>query len=148
MAYKNKEDQAKNHKKWYDANKEYKRIINKRYKKIKKEMIISFKQTQKCPLCGENYHRCLDFHHVGDETKDSTINDLLHRNVGLKKIIDEMNKCCIICSNCHRKLHDGLVEEPIEFKFNLDYDIWNIEYKKELVKAKHELEEIKRAMLV
>ncbi len=42
-----------------------------------------------------------DWHHLRDKKFD--INDSMTKN--LKKLFNEIRKCILICSNCHRKIH-------------------------------------------
>lgn len=60
----------------------------------------------KCIRCG--YDRCikaLEFHHIDPSKKDFTIsNDHFH----LLEAVEESKKCILICSNCHKELHDNL----------------------------------------
>lgn len=63
-----------------------------------------------CWICG--YNRCwraLDFHHVDPSTK---LFGITSRECMLKwtRIINEIKKCILTCSNCHREIHDGLIE--------------------------------------
>ena len=65
----------------------------------------------KCVRCG--YDRCLkalEFHHLDPSKKDFTISN---DHFKLLEAIEESKKCILICSNCHRELHDNLwtVEE-------------------------------------
>lgn len=60
----------------------------------------------KCIKCG--YDKCLsalDFHHRDPNLKDFGISD---DNMRLKEAVEEVKKCILICSNCHRELHAGL----------------------------------------
>ena len=60
----------------------------------------------KCMRCG--YNKCakaLDFHHLDPSKKDFTISNDHFR---LKEAVKEVKKCILICSNCHKELHDGL----------------------------------------
>jgi DNA-binding NarL/FixJ family response regulator len=47
----------------------------------------------------------LDFHHIDD--KLFTINDALIRKIKVtpQQILEEINKCTILCRNCHRDEH-------------------------------------------
>lgn len=63
----------------------------------------------RCQICG--YSRCLtalDFHHVDEKTK---VFELSQRDLtkSWKKIFDEAKKCLLVCANCHREIHAGLV---------------------------------------
>ena len=64
-----------------------------------------YKQTLKCEKCGENHPGCLDFHHLDPNNKDFNISD--GGKMSKKRILNEVNKCIVLCSNCHRKLHWG-----------------------------------------
>ena len=61
----------------------------------------------KCLLC--NYDKCqeaLDFHHVYPEQKEFAIRDKSSKT--FKTILPEIQKCVLLCANCHRELHAGL----------------------------------------
>ena len=70
----------------------------------------------RCESCG--YDRCLaalTFHHRRSATKEFGISDTLHV-VPWESLRRELNKCSLLCSNCHIELHDeerGInVEDP------------------------------------
>ena len=59
-----------------------------------------------CQMCG--YSKCLDaleFHHSDPTQKDLGVAELRKR---LSKIKSEVDKCILVCSNCHRELHEAL----------------------------------------
>ena len=58
-----------------------------------------------CVLCGETDIRCLDLHHVEPKTKTCSVSML--RSISESKLEDELDKCVVLCANCHRKTHDG-----------------------------------------
>ena len=66
--------------------------------------IISLEKSKGCLMCDENFHKCLEFHHLEKNDKIDTISTL-KRNGSVKKLIDELKKCVLLCSNCHRKVH-------------------------------------------
>ena len=49
----------------------------------------------------------LDFHHINPEEKDFMLSD---RNLILdwNEIKKELDKCILVCSNCHREIHAGV----------------------------------------
>lgn len=60
----------------------------------------------KCQKCG--YDKCLDaldFHHLGIEKKDFNISHSCKNFESKKK---ELDKCILLCANCHREYHAGL----------------------------------------
>lgn len=60
----------------------------------------------KCERCGyNNYLGALDFHHINPNEKDFTIGN---RNFKLKECVEEIKKCVLLCSNCHREIHAGI----------------------------------------
>jgi 5-methylcytosine-specific restriction endonuclease McrA len=58
-----------------------------------------------CSICG--YSKCLralEAHHIDPRTKDFSISDVASVN----RIEHELEKCVLLCANCHREVHDGL----------------------------------------
>jgi len=56
-----------------------------------------------CELCGYNkFIGALDYHHVRGE-KVFELNRPASRSI--KTIQDEIDKCMLVCANCHRELH-------------------------------------------
>jgi hypothetical protein len=65
-----------------------------------------------CRICG--YNKCpsaFDFHHINALEKDFTISS---RMTSWEAIERELGKCVLLCSNCHREVHDGLHPSYIE----------------------------------
>ena len=64
----------------------------------------------KCLLCGYNKtNNALEFHHI-DETQKSyaiSANGTCH---DLEKDLNEVKKCILVCSNCHREIHAGVTQ--------------------------------------
>lgn len=89
----------------YQNNKaRYKKLVRTRNKDIV-EWFKEFKKDLKCSECPENHPWCLDFHHLDKSTKESTIANLVVSGYSKEKILAEISKCIVLCSNCHRKLH-------------------------------------------
>lgn len=66
----------------------------------------------KCILCA--YDRCqraLVFHHVHPEDKEFGI-AYKGLNRTWEKIKKEIDKCVLLCSNCHMEVHDGISHIP------------------------------------
>ena len=77
------------------------RIDNETYYK-NKEILKQYKN--KCVICGEDSYCCLELHHIKDK--------LYHISAAVRKLpnrlfIKECEKCICVCSNCHKKLHNG-----------------------------------------
>lgn len=92
-------------KKHYSDNKiEY--IVKKNNrKKTLKEFVDGIKKNSKCSYCPENDIACLDFHHIDNNEKDFNIGEAITRGLSVEKIQEEIHKCVVLCSNCHRKHH-------------------------------------------
>ncbi len=63
-----------------------------------------------CEICG--YNKCisaLEFHHKDPSLKDFTISKFKRKIT--QKIINELNKCELLCSNCHREKHYTLSDD-------------------------------------
>jgi hypothetical protein len=67
-----------------------------------------YKSEKGCLFCSEKESICLDFHHINPSEKEETIARLITQK-GRKKTFEEIEKCIVVCSNCHRKLHAGLL---------------------------------------
>lgn len=88
-----------------DANPEKYRKESARRQKEQTAWLQSLKKE--CIICGEKEPICLDFHHINPEEKSFTI--AKHQSLGKEKLLAEIKKCVCLCSNCHRKVHAGII---------------------------------------
>jgi len=93
----NKEHYKKNRKLYKDRAKTRKRESVAWIKKYKKEL--------SCQRCFENHPACLVFHHKDPKSKKGTINRLVRDGYSKEKILKEIEKCEVLCFNCHAKEH-------------------------------------------
>lgn len=77
---------------------------SKHRRKELRAWLIEYKKKQRCAKCGDTRWYVLDFHHKGKD-KEAEIADLVARAVKKETIIAEINKCEVLCSNCHREEH-------------------------------------------
>lgn len=70
-----------------------------------KVFVKNYLSTHSCELCGENRIWVLDFHHKDRKDKENNINDMIKNRNSIKTIQKEIDKCDVLCSNCHRELH-------------------------------------------
>lgn len=93
----------------YDRNKGHRKtlcnscVTTLRINNFKDSIYNSF--NNKCQICG--YSKCrqaLCFHHLNPQTKNFEIADSW-RYTSKEKIIKEIEKCILICSNCHAEIH-------------------------------------------
>lgn len=84
----------------------------KRRRKATKNLIIECMGGQ-CQVCA--YSRCvkaLELHHVEPGEKEYSISQMLTRSRGWNTLYTELEKCILLCSNCHRELHSGVIQLP------------------------------------
>lgn len=98
---KSREYQNKNRKQITDYNKKY---YKERDKPLSKQIMKELK-INGCSICG--YSKCvnaLDFHHTNptDKIFNMTANSIIKKSN--EQITEELNKCILICSNCHREI--------------------------------------------
>jgi DNA-binding transcriptional regulator GbsR (MarR family) len=73
-------------------------------KRVKKKL-IEYKGG-KCEICGYNKcERALQFHHKNPMEKDFSISG---RSLSFDRLKEEVDKCMLVCSNCHCEIHDEL----------------------------------------
>jgi hypothetical protein len=62
----------------------------------------------KCEKCGyEKYNGALEFHHIEPDKKDFTISRIKAYSFD-DRVKKELDKCILLCSNCHREIHGGI----------------------------------------
>jgi len=111
---------------------------NNKYPSQKKNL-LEIKNIFKCEKCNyEQYEGALDFHHEDSNEKKFELHGIkIYENSCLetkKKIIDEVNKCTILCSNCHADLHFD--KKKFEIHKN---ELYNWKYKETPKKIDKEL---------
>lgn len=77
------------------------------YRKNIKMKMVEYKGG-KCEICG--YNKCieaLEFHHINPKEKDFSISGGTKSFNSLKS---ELDKCVLVCANCHREIHSGITE--------------------------------------
>ena len=94
---------------YYKRNKESEKSRITKTNKIRKDLIRKwlddYKSTHKCLKCEETHIGCLEFHHRDPAQKDIEIAAAVRVGWSIDKIKEEIEKCDILCANCHRKLH-------------------------------------------
>jgi len=97
----------------YKENKaRYKANAKKRQREIR-DWYNDYKSKLFCKNCGENHPGCLDFHHKDRDVKEKEISQAMGSGWSVEKLLEEMAKCDVLCSNCHRKLHSKFeMKEP------------------------------------
>ena len=71
----------------------------------KKKLVSEIKSNMQCQKCGECREYVLDFHHVEPNKKENTVARMTSNAYRIDKILEEVKKCIVLCSNCHREFH-------------------------------------------
>lgn len=71
----------------------------------KQEEIARIKSDLSCASCGFDNPDALDFHHNDPTEKELPISRMVSCNYTIEAILLEIEKCTVLCANCHRILH-------------------------------------------
>ena len=98
-------------KRTYQQRREYLiKAVQKRREKVRL-MAIEYKGGR-CQVC--RYDRCaeaLEFHHLDPTKKDFGISSKGYAR-SWEKVRNEVDKCLLLCANCHREFHAGMLQLP------------------------------------
>jgi len=67
--------------------------------------VNGLKTERGCARCAEADVACLDFHHLDHAAKDMAVGKLITNGFGKDRLREEIEKCIVLCANCHRKEH-------------------------------------------
>ena len=89
-----------------------KKAVAKRRTKVRK-LAIDLKGGR-CRICGyDSWIGALEFHHPDPSKKDFSISaDGTTRS--WERVRQEVDKCILLCANCHREVHAGVTQLPVE----------------------------------
>lgn len=106
MAYKDREDQRRYARAHYNANKELYKDRAKQFQIENRKRLREYALAAKdrpCEDCGQHYKPwIMEFDHVRGE-KLANVADLVKDSVSLKRLQEEIDKCEVVCANCHRE---------------------------------------------
>ncbi len=90
---------------WYQKNKEH-QLENVKARKTQvranaREYVFNYLSSHPCVQCGESDPVVLEFHH--NHGKDLAISVMVAGGYSIPAIQNEINKCVVLCANCHRK---------------------------------------------
>lgn len=80
-------------------------------RKVLRQKAIDYKGGR-CVIC--KYQTCaqaLEFHHLNPMGKDFGISAKGYTRKW-EKVKQELDKCILVCANCHRELHEGITQLP------------------------------------
>ena len=100
---------AEYYREWHQKNRVRRNLDKKNRKKRLFEEVALIKTSLGCKVCGYNKsHYALDFHHRSREDKADSVSRLASN--GLRtKVLAEIEKCDVLCKNCHAEVHGAVV---------------------------------------
>jgi hypothetical protein len=100
-----KEQRNKRWREWYHKTNYSGYTVYYKKKRVQKliEWYRNYKSQFKCVSCEESDIACLDFHHKDPSKKDIDISRAILNGWSIKHILAEIEKCEVVCANCHRK---------------------------------------------
>lgn len=91
-----------NHSEALRKDKERRKIRKKKKFELNNEWINNYKKERCCVHCGYNDHpEILQFHHTGDKIFEIST----RKDKSLDTLKKEIEKCILLCPNCHFLLH-------------------------------------------
>lgn len=112
MPYKDEETRRLYHRGYWKRN--YRGKFAERHReKIKRRKIeirawfSELKKSLKCIKCFEDFPGCLDFHYKDYKAGEGHVaaSVMVNRGWSKARILKEIEKCDVLCANCHRKYH-------------------------------------------
>jgi hypothetical protein len=90
---------------WYEQHRE-EHLLNVRQnteaqRQKLREYVWDYLSRHPCVECGEADPVVLEFDHLSD--KERTVSEMVTRGVSVEKIQSEIEKCQVLCANCHRR---------------------------------------------
>jgi hypothetical protein len=80
-------------------------ILQRAYQhKENNSLLVAKYKAQGCYKCGETREYVLDFHHINPDNKNNTIAHMI-KSASLENLLLEIQKCVLLCANCHREFH-------------------------------------------
>ena len=118
---------------------------NKRRRSRKIQMVYNYKREHHCISCGERDTAKLEFHHKDPTKKLFGLGTITVMNKSYEHIKQEIDKCDILCHECHSKLHRLNPHLTQKGNDSLLYACRTIAYQRSTVTTLPELEYITNA---
>ena len=67
------------------------------------DFLCEYLSSHPCVECGEDDIRVLEFDHIDPSTKTTDVGHLMENSAGVAKLQKEIDKCRVLCANCHAK---------------------------------------------
>ena len=91
---------------WYQRNRaKQMAYVNARRRRLSEQIrlfLLDYLKSHPCRVCGIDNPVVLEFHHKNPQEKKYNIAHLIHRGCTLEVVKKEVEKCDVLCANCHR----------------------------------------------
>lgn len=87
-----------------------KKCLDDHHKNRMKDIILNHFGKYECTSCG--YNKCIraiEFHHMDTTEKEVEVSQM--NSYSKERIVSELEKCLMLCANCHREIHEGLIDK-------------------------------------
>lgn len=103
----------------YLESKERRKQIRERadWSKENNTTLVDYYKTTGCKKCGEKRFYLMEFHHRNPKDKINTINHMI-KSASYDTLKEEIQKCDVLCANCHREWH------YLELTSDITYEDW------------------------
>jgi len=96
---------------WYYKNREYDNERREERRQALQAWVRDRKASSDgCERCDEGHPATLEYHHPGEKFK--SISHMVRDGHSRRRMLEEMERCELLCANCHRKLHDNEPRAP------------------------------------
>ncbi len=87
----------------------------KKSRQVRYDKLNKLKESKPCQDCGKYYEAFLmDYDHLPGNLKADNVSNIL-RNYGWDKVVEELEKCDLVCCMCHRRRSkERWLENPLK----------------------------------
>jgi hypothetical protein len=101
--------QRETNKRWCSRNMQAKVDQQRQRRQDLAAKVRDYKTQSGCILCREDDGACLDLHHRDPDQKEIDPAGMSVAGWSWERMMTEIDKCVVLCANCHRKVHAGLI---------------------------------------
>ena len=93
---------------------------------LKRKLELIEYKGGKCEICGYDKNiAAFEFHHKNPHEKSFQLDSRHLSNTSIQNLINEAEKCMLLCSNCHREMHNVKYDKGNLANLLLEYDSSN-----------------------
>ena len=92
---------------WYAKNRKKQMAKTKANRKRLQAALNQYKAEKGCVICSETDPVVLVFHHKNPGRKKFTVAKAVLKGIALDRLLEEAEKCDVLCANCHLRIHYG-----------------------------------------